>query len=339
MIRSQLETLLSGGSLSREQSRELVAALLAGAIDDVGGAALLVAWRAKGETPDELAGALDALLAGAVPFESEGLVVDCCGTGGDGSRSVNVSTAAAFVVAGAGVAVAKHGNRAVSSSCGSADVLAELGVRLDPEPAVSAAALQRAGICYLHAPRYHPGVGRIAPLRRALGVRTLFNLVGPLANPARPLRQLVGVFDPALCRPFAEVLRAAGRERALVVHGAGSDELALHAPSQATLFADGELSDLVIDAAELGLEPAPLEALAGGDARHNAAWLEALLGGGAVPRATRDVVLLNAAATLMVAGAADDLASGLALARESLSGGAAAEALSELVAVSRGAAS
>jgi len=292
----------------------------------------LIALKAKGETAAEIAGAARAMRDAATRLRSDRPVGDTCGTGGDGAGTINISTAAAFVAASAGVPVAKHGNRSVSSRCGSADVLERAGIKIDAAPEVSRRALREASLCFLFAPQYHPGVRHAMPVRRGLGVRTLFNLLGPLANPAEPEFQLMGVYDPRLCTLAAETLHRLGCRRALVVHGAGLDEIALHAPTVAAKLEDGQVTTTTLTPDGLGLTPAPLEALRGGEPDAAAAWLEDLLAGNGA-RAHRDAVAANAGALLWLAGRAEGLTDGVAEAGARIDDGAAMvtlEALREL---------
>jgi len=250
-------------------------------------------------------------------------LVDTAGTGGDGSQTFNISTAAAFVAAAAGARVAKHGNRSATSRCGSAEVLEALGIRLETTPEEAAASLETVGIAFLFAPHYHPALRHAAPVRREIGIPTIFNLLGPLTNPAGAERQLVGVARRERLRLVAEALAQLGTEAALVVHGAGGvDELTLAGPSEAYLVRGGEVTSMRIDPAALGLPEAPLAALRGGGVAENRALLAAVLQG-KEKGPKRDVVCLNAAAALLVAGLADDLREGLELAKESLASGAA----------------
>ncbi len=292
--------------------------------------ALLVALRAKGETVDEIVAAARALRAradSAPPPDPR--AIDTCGTGGDGAGTFNVSTAAAFVVAGAGVPVAKHGNRAASSRTGSADVLEALGVCADLPIARAAAIARRIGIGFLFARRAHPAVRHVAPVRAELGVRTLMNCLGPLTNPCGVRRQLVGVYARELVEPLAHALARLGAERALVVHGSdGLDEITTTGPTFAARLADGRVEALALDAAAFGIARARAEDLRGGDAAENAAIVRAVLDGAPGPR--RDLVLVNAAAALWVADAAGDLASGLERARASIDSGAARAKLAAL---------
>jgi anthranilate phosphoribosyltransferase len=295
-------------------------------------AALLVALRAKGETVEEIVAAARALRARAETAPGvDPRAVDTCGTGGDGAGTFNVSTAAAFVVAGAGVPVAKHGNRAASSRAGSADVLEALGVRVDLPVARAAEIVREIGVGFLFAQRAHPAMRHAAAVREELGIRTLMNCLGPLANPLAVRRQLVGVFARELVEPLACALGALGAEAALVVHGDdGLDEITTTASSTAVRWQHGQLERFAIDPAKLGIARARLQDLAGGDARENARIVRAVLAGEPGPR--RDLVLVNAAAAIWVAGAAPDLGTALALARRSVDDGAAAAKLAALVA-------
>lgn len=298
-------------------------------------AALLVALRTRGETVGEIVAAARALRGRAVmaPCPVPG-AIDTCGTGGDGAGTFNVSTAAAFVVAGAGVAVAKHGNRAASSRAGSSDVLEALGVRIEVPVERSARILAEVGIAFFFAPQAHPAMRYVAPVRRELGIRTLMNCLGPLLNPVGVRHQLVGVYAEDLVLPLARALGALGAERALVVHGSdGLDELTTTGPSSAALFQRGEVTTLSVDPDDLGIEPPPAAALEGGDAGQNAKILRAVLDGERGPR--RDIVVLNAAAALFVAGRVGSLAEGLAPARQSLDSGAARSRLEGLVKATR----
>jgi anthranilate phosphoribosyltransferase len=304
--------------------------------------ALLLGMRARGETVAELAGAVRAMRSRMVCVKGAEQAMDVCGTGGDRMGTLNVSTAVAFVVAGAGVAVAKHGNRAASSRSGGADVLAALGVRLDPPLALLPEILREAGCVFLFAPRHHAGMRHAASVRAELGVRTLFNLLGPLANPAGVRRQLTGVFHPSWLRPVAQVLAALGSTRSWVVHGGGLDELVLDGPNHVVVQDRDTIEERTIDAAGFGLRRAPVASILGGGADENAACLMALLDGTTLPgpanaarqAAYRDTVLLNAGAALMVAGHRDELGQAIGAARRSLDGLAALDCLRRLRAAS-----
>jgi anthranilate phosphoribosyltransferase len=319
--------------------REVPAALLEAAFDEIASgaaspvriAALLVALRTKGETASEIVAAARALRrhAETVPLPDP-RCIDTCGTGGDGAGTFNVSTTAAFVVAGAGVPVAKHGNRAASSRAGSFDVLEALGVKADLPVAAAAQLLREVGIGPFFARRAHPAMRHVAPVRAELPLRTVMNCLGPLLNPAGARRQLVGVYERALVEPLAEALRALGSERALVVHGEdGLDEITLTGKTHAAWLAGGVVRALTIDPREVGIALAPAAALVGGDAAENARITRAVLEGEPGPR--QDLVVLNAGAALWVAEAAPDLAAGVALARRSITSGAAKAKLAALV--------
>lgn len=331
-----LAELCGGQSLDAGQSELLFQALVTGELSETQIAALLIALKVKGETSDELIGAARALRAAALPFDRpDYLFADSCGTGGDGAGTINLSTAVAFVAAACGLPVAKHGNRSVTSRCGSADVLEALGVRLDPDPAVSRRALDEIGICFLFAPQYHPGLRHAGPVRRALKVRTMMNMLGPCVNPARPHVQLLGVADRSLLEPVAATLLGLGVERALVVHGAGLDEVAPHGETEAIRIRAGRASPLRLSPEAAGIAPVPLQALAGGDPAENAARLRALLKGEG-PAPENGAVALNAGALLMTAGLADDLREGADLAHQALASGEPFRRLQALAAISNG---
>jgi anthranilate phosphoribosyltransferase len=297
----------------------------------VGVAALLVAMRTKGETVGEIVAAARALRAHAVTARcSDPRTVDTCGTGGDGAGTFNVSTAAAFVVAGAGVPVAKHGNRAASSRAGSIDVLEALGVRVDLPVEASARILREVGIAPFFARRAHPAMRFVAPVREQLRIRTLMNCLGPLLNPVGVRYQLVGVYAESLVEPLAAALGELGSERALVVHGCdGLDEVTTTGPTRGAFLRDGRVDSIVVEPERLGIPPPAPGALGGGDAGENARIVRSVLEGEAGAR--RDIVTINAAAALWVAGASADLAQGLEAARESIDSGAARERLERLV--------
>lgn len=310
-----------------------MSSILAGDATPAQIAAFLVALRAKGETGAEMSGLLDAVLdaATAVPLGSElrDRVVDVVGTGGDRSHSINVSTIASIVVAGAGVPVCKHGNRASSSQCGSADVLDALGVKIDVPAAVVSRCIEQAGIGFCLAPTYHPSFRFAGPVRRELGIPTVFNLLGPMANPARVRRHVIGVANPAVAERMIETLRAHQSLSAWVVHGSGLDELTTTGASEVLELRDGEVRRFSVDAREYGLAPASHNDLVGGEPSVNALAARRVLGGDS--GAHRDIVVLNAGAALVVAGVAADLGAGIAAAAESIDSGAAAAALTSLV--------
>jgi anthranilate phosphoribosyltransferase len=335
-VPNPLPKLLVGEDLPIEDSAHLFERLVLGRLEPAEIAGMLIALRMKGETAEEMIGAARALSAAALPFDRpDYLYADCCGTGGDGSGLINVSTATAFVAAGAGLPVAKHGNRSVSSRCGSADVLEAVGARIDIPASEARALLDETGFCFLFAPAYHPGMKHAALVRRQLEVRTIMNLLGPCINPARPRVQLLGVADPKMLRRIAQTLAAMGVEQALVVHGSGLDEVALHAETRALRLSGEEIEEIEITPEDAGLERAPLKVVTGGDVAENAARLKALLAGEA-SRAEEDIVILNSAALLMTAGKAATLKDGAALAREALASGDAARVLDRFVELSRG---
>src|SRR5690348_16028034 len=271
---TSIAALLDGKDLDRESARDLFSRLVEGSLPEPLMAAAFVALRIKGERAEELIGAALALRDAARPFPSPGyLFADSCGTGGDYSGSINVSTAAGLVAAACGLPVVKHGNRSFTSKCGSADVLEALGARLDLTPLESRDILDATGFCFLLAPLYHPGIAHAGPVRRALKVRTIMNLLGPCLNPARPKVHLLGVADPALLRPIAETLQSLGVERALVVHGSGLDEVALHGFTRAVSLTGRSLRDIEITPEQAGLKRMPMERIAGGTPAENAARL------------------------------------------------------------------
>lgn len=322
-VETALASLFAGHSLTERAAEQLFAALVEGSLAEPSIAAMLIALKLKGETAEELTGAARALRAADAPFERpDYLFADSCGTGGDGSGSINVSTAAGLAAAAAGLPVAKHGNRSVTSRCGSADVLEQLGARIDVSAEVSRQALDAAGFCFLFAPRYHPGLRHAGPVRRALKVRTIMNVLGPCLNPAEPQVQLLGVAEPKLVEPVAKTLRALGVERALVVHGAGLDEVALHGRTEAVRVTGRQLEHLTFGPEDAGLRRRPLDALKGGQPEENALRLKALLQGRGEP-AEAEVVALNAGALLFTAGLAGSLREGLAMAMDALRSGAA----------------
>ncbi|MGQ0590838.1 MAG: anthranilate phosphoribosyltransferase [Sphingosinicella sp.] len=331
-----LAGLYNGNGLSRAQAETLFANLVRGELSEPDIAAMLIAFRLKGETAEELIGAARALRAADAPFERpDYLFADTCGTGGDGSGSINVSTAVAFVTAAAGLPIAKHGNRSFTSRCGSADVLEQLGAKLDIPAARSRRVLDETGICFLFAPLYHPGLKHAGPVRRALKVRTIMNVLGPCLNPAEPPVQLLGVADSALLGPVAQTLAALGVETALVVHGSGLDEIALHGATQAVRLDKGAMENLTITPEDAGLKRTPLAAIVGGGPEENAARLAALLKGKA-PQAEAQVVALNAGALLMTAGLAPDLRKGVALASNVIASGRSFLLLQAFVEATRG---
>ncbi len=320
-VPNPLPKLLAGEDLPIEDSEHLFERLVLGRLEPAEIAGMLIALRMKGETAEEMIGAAHALSAAALPFDGpDYLFADCCGTGGDGSGLINVSTATAFVAAAAGLPIAKHGNRSVSSRCGSADVLEALGAKIDLGPEKARSLLDETGFCFLFAPAYHPGMKHAALVRRQLSVRTVMNLLGPCINPARPPVQLLGVADPKMLRRIAQTLDAVGVSEALVVHGSGLDEVALHGETRAIRLSRGELTEIEITPEEAGLERAPLNVVTGGDVEENAERLRILLDGEGSP-AQSDIVILNAAALLYTAGQAASLKDAAGAARDALLSG------------------
>jgi anthranilate phosphoribosyltransferase len=312
------DRLMAGYDLSSAEAECLFARLVAGDLNETAIAALLVSLRIKGETTNELTGAARALQAAAMPFETpDYLFADSCGTGADGSGTINVSTAVAFVAAACGLPIAKHGNRSVTSRCGSADVLEAMGAKIDLSPIKSRQMLDEIGLCFLFAPCYHPGLRHAGPVRRQLKVRTIMNFLGPCLNPAHPPVQLLGVADPAKLEPVARTLAALGVRDALVVHGGGLDEIATHAETMAVRLAGGAIEHLLIRPEDAGLDRAPLDDVKGGEPDVNADRLRALLAGRA-GAAERDLVVLNAAALLHTAGKAATLKQGAAMAVDAI---------------------
>ena len=331
-----LGTLLEGGDLDAGTARVAMAEILDGAASPAQIAAFIVALRMKGETVEELGGMVDAMLDAStrVEIDTSGPVIDVVGTGGDRAHTINVSTISALVVAGAGGRVCKHGNRAASSACGAADLLEALDVAIELGPSGVAACVVEAGIGFCFAPRYHPAMRHAGPSRRDLGIPTAFNILGPLSNPGRVERYLIGVADLRMADRMAGVLRDRGAARALIVHGGdGLDELTTTGPSTVVELRDGDVSTWDVDPEAFGLRRVDREDLVGGDATVNADLARRVLAGEHGPH--RDIVTLNAGAGLLVAGLVDHLAAGIESARESIDSGAAVAALSDLVEVSQ----
>ncbi len=327
-LKPLLARLASGETLSEAEAEEAFGIIMSGEATPAQIAGLLMAMRVRGETVAELVGAVRAMRARMATVAAPPGAIDVCGTGGDNAGTLNVSTAVTFVLAGAGVPVAKHGNRALSSRTGGADVLAALGVEVDVPLARLPAVLLACRCAFLFAPRHHAALRHAAGPRVELGTRTIFNLLGPLANPAAVKRQLIGVFDPAWAQPMAETLAALGTERAWIVHGEGLDELTVAGENRVVELNEGRVRAFTLLPEQAGLARAPVSAIGGGDAEANAAALRALLGGAAGPY--RDTVLLNAAAALIIAGRAADLREGVSLAARVIESGAAQAALDAL---------
>ena len=332
-LKAMLAVAASGESLSDLQAEQAFDIIMSGNATPAQMGGFLMALRVRGETVEEITGAARTMRAKMLTIEAPAGAIDTCGTGGDAKGTLNISTGISLVVAAAGVPVAKHGNRALSSKSGAADVLAALGINIDADMALVQKALKEAGLCFLMAPRHHSAMRHVGPTRVELGTRTIFNLLGPLSNPARVKRQLLGVFAPEWVEPLAQVLRSLGHERAWVVHGAdGLDELSTTGPSTVAELRDGEVRCFEVTPEEAGLPRAALEDLKGGDAEHNAAVLRAMLEG--APGPYRDVVVYGSAAALIVAGKAEDLKAGVAMAAEAIDSKAAQRTLSLLAAIS-----
>ncbi len=328
-FRPLLARLADGATLSQADAEVFFAACLSGEATPAQVAAAVTAMRLRGETVREITACARALRRTATVLAAPFPVIDTCGTGGDGLHTLNISTAAALVAAGGGLKVAKHGNRALSSRSGSSDVLAALGVNIEADLAQSQRALEMAGICFLYAPAHHGAMRHVLPVRAELGFRTIFNLLGPLSNPAGATRQVLGVYDLRLVEPMARVLGALGSERAWVVHGSGLDEMTTTGSTDVAEWRDGRVRLFTISPEAVGLTRAGLDDLRGGDPAHNAQAMRDLLDGR--PGAYRDIVLLNAAAAFLVADAVETLQEGVAVGARSLDEGAARRALDRLV--------
>ncbi|WP_025820203.1 anthranilate phosphoribosyltransferase [Shewanella marina] len=334
MVQQLLEKIYQGHSLSREQSKQLFEQLIAGNMQDVTISALLIALKLRGETIEEICGAADALRDNAKHFPKSSVtaeqgIVDIVGTGGDGFNTINISTTASFVAAAAGAKVAKHGNRSVSSQSGSSDLLAQCGIGLTPTPEHASECLDQLGLCFLFAPHYHSGVKHAVPVRQALKTRTLFNILGPLINPARPDFMLLGVYDEALVLPIAQVLQGLGIKRAMVVHGSGLDEIALHGHTSVAELNHTEINCYQLNPSDFGVAQAEIEKLKGGTPADNAIISQAILQGqSTAPQ--RDAVAINAAAALYLSGISPDLKSATQLALQVLDSGKAYQLMQRL---------
>ncbi len=330
MIKEAIQTLVSGRSLTAEEAASVMEEIMQGEATPAQFGAFVIALRLKGETVDEIVGMAKTMRSKAVPVITDEPVVDTCGTGGDGSSTFNISTAAAFVAAGAGLKVAKHGNRAMSSHCGSADVLEALGVKIDLNAEQVQRCLQEVGMGFMFAPVFHPAMKYAAAPRREIGIRTVFNILGPLTNPAGARAQVVGVADEKLVEKLALVLQGLGCHRALVVHGEdGLDEITLTGKTQVCELKDGRIKSYSLSPEDFGLSRAGLENLRGGTAGENAALLRKILAGALGPQ--RDVLLMNAAAVLLVGDRVATLQQGIALAGEVIDGGHALAKLEQLI--------
>jgi anthranilate phosphoribosyltransferase len=338
-IKKYIEKISNHENLSQDEAGRVFQIILNGGATPAQIAATLMGLRLKGETIEEISGAAHAMrvkmqkLPIAPDFSTK--IIDTCGTGGDKKGTYNISTAVAFVVAGAGVPVAKHGNRAISSRSGSADVLQALGVNIEAKPEISAEALQQAGVCFMLAPHYHKNLINVSPVRQELGIKTIFNILGPICNPAQPEMQVVGVFDKSLTVKIAEVLKNLGTKSAMIVHGDdGMDEITICGKTYVAELKDGFITEYEIHPEDFGFEIPSPEMLEGGEGVDNAAELRKLLDGSA--GAYRDIVCLNAAAALKVAGKVKDLQHGINLAKASIDSGDAKAKLAKLVEVSNG---
>ncbi|MDT8357834.1 MAG: anthranilate phosphoribosyltransferase [Methanomicrobiaceae archaeon] len=331
MMQAVLARLAKREDLPGSVAREAMELIASGKATEAQIAALVTALRLKGESAEEIASFAQVLQVHAISVfpKIRGMLVDTCGTGGDGAGTFNISTAAALVAAGAGVPVVKHGNRSVSSSCGSADVLEALGVRIDLSPDRCCAVIEETGIGFLFAPLYHPALRHAAKVRKDLGFSSIFNLLGPLLNPARAQARLCGVYSPGLVPVFAACLQSLGAERAMVVHGGGLDEITVSGSTLVTEISQGVLCTYTLTPEGLGIPRSPPSALAGGSPAANAEIIRDILSGANGP--TRDVTLLNAGAAIYLGGSAPDLAAGIARAEEAIDSGAAREKLEALV--------
>jgi anthranilate phosphoribosyltransferase len=331
-LKSHIAHVAAGKALSFDQAKTAFNIIMSGEAtpSQIGG--FLMALRMRGETVDEISGAVATMREKMLRVDAPDGAIDIVGTGGDGSHSVNISTASAFVIAGAGVPVAKHGNRGLSSQTGAADVLMALGVKIDKSPEAISHLIHETGVGFMFAPAHHPAMKHVGPTRVELGTRTIFNLLGPLSNPAGVKRQMVGVFAPEWVEPLAETLRNLGAEHVWVVHGDGFDEITTTGETYVAELCDGNVRSFSINPESVGLKRHAREELRGGDAAFNAAALRAVLGG--KPGAYRDTVLMNAGAGLVVAGRAPTLADGVAMAARSIDDGSALRVLDKLVLIS-----
>jgi anthranilate phosphoribosyltransferase len=326
--------LMSGERLAKEESAALFDAVLRGELNDVEIAALLVALKLRGETAEEIAGAAQALREGARAFPRPDYVfADIVGTGGDGANTINISSAVTFVAAEAGLPVAKHGNRSVSSKCGAADLLESFGVKLDMSPQTARKCLDELRVTFLFAPHYHSGIKHAMPVRKALGTRTMFNVLGPLINPARPSVMLVGVYEVSLCNVVAETLKLLGCQRALVVNGLGLDEIATHGATNAAELSNGEIFERRFTPSDFGVGEFPLSSIVGGRPKENETAIRSVLGGQG-SEAHAAVIAVNAAALLTLGGITENYRNGFALAMSVLESGRALERLQRFASMS-----
>lgn len=331
-----LEQLISGQDLNAQQTEQFFGDVVKGEVTPEMLAAVLTALKIKGETPEEIAGTVNAVKAAATTFPPlEFDVVDCVGTGGDGANTINISTTAAIAASACGIKVAKHGNRSVSSKSGSADLLEAFGVNLTMEPQTAAKCLKQTGLCFLFAPKYHSGFRHAAPVRKALGIRTLFNILGPLVNPASPKIMLLGVYTPELLIPMAKALQLTGVKRAWVVFGSGLDEVAIHGDTQVIEIDGDALIERTVSPSDFGLKTYPLSAIEGGTPKENAAHSLAILSGSGQAAHTAAVVI-NCAVLLYLTGMAASLTGAAKQVQQVLTSGKAAETLKAMAEVSNG---
>tara|TARA_R110002167_G_scaffold287859_6_gene492810 strand:- start:60374 stop:61390 length:1017 start_codon:yes stop_codon:yes gene_type:complete len=329
-----LDQLVENNNLSQQETEQFFKQVLNGEIEPALLASVLTALKIKGETPAEIAGAAVAIRSAATPFPQKSYsVADCVGTGGDGANTINISTTAAIIAAACGLKMAKHGNRSVSSMSGSADLLEAFGVNLNMSPAIASNCLDKANLCFLYAPAYHSGFKHAAPVRKAMGIRTLFNILGPLVNPSAPTIMLLGVYTPELLHPIAQALQLTGVKRAFVVHGSGLDEIALHGDTQVIELNEGQLIERTISPQDFGLKNYTLEEIKGGTPQENADIIKAILSGKG-QEAHNAAVIINCAALLYLHGKASDLTTAAQLAGDVLKSGKGLATLEQLVALS-----
>lgn len=335
-IQTAIEQLISNQSLSYTQSKALFDEIMQGNMSDIELSALLIALKSKGEISDEIAGAAASMRENALAFNTtRNQLADCCGTGGDGSNTINISTTAAIVAAAAGINMVKHGNRSVSSNSGSADLLKALGINIEMTPAQAAHCLEQTGFTFLFAPQYHPGVRHAMGVRTALKTRTIFNILGPLVNPAAPEVQLLGVYNPNLCLPMAQTLRTLGTKRAMIVHGSGTDEIALHGPTTVVELNNGNISEYTLNPSDFDLANYSLEQLTGEGPQYNANVSLAILQGRG-DEAHNAAIIVNVAALLYLSGKAQSLKDGAQQVHTLLSSGQAMNTLNAIIEVSNG---
>ena len=330
MIKEYISAIVNGQDLSRDQAHQAMLLVISGRVDPVQIAGFLTALKTKGETVDEMAGFVQAMRDKMVAVTSTKISVDLCGTGGDRKNTFNISTTASFVVSAAGLAVAKHGNRSVSSLCGSADILEKLGVKINLAPEAAERCLNKIGYTFLFAPNFHPAMKNVAPVRKALGIPTVFNILGPLCNPAQVRRQLIGVYDSAKCQLVASTLKELAHETALVVHSEdGLDEISPSGPTNGMLLLNGSISQIEINPKAMGIKTGAINDLSVKDADESVRMVHSVLNG--QKSVARDAVLLNAAAALYIGGKSKSIAEGVTLARETVDSGKARQKLEELI--------